>query len=231
MVAIARIRPRVVIGALSAAVLLTGFGLLADEVTEGDTLNFDTNLLMSLRMPGDPATPIGPIWFQEAARDITALGSFSVLGIVVIAVVIDLILRRKIQTAAFVAVAVLGGTIVSSALKAIFDRPRPDLAATARVFTASFPSGHATLSAVVYLTLGVLLAEAAKERSRAIYYCVLAIFLTIIVGLSRVYLGVHYPTDVIAGWSLGTAWALLCWVGAKLMIPTHEKGEGLTPNA
>jgi undecaprenyl-diphosphatase len=231
MVAIARIRPQVIIGALFAAALFTGFGLLADEVTEGDTLNFDTNLLMSLRVPGDPSNPIGPVWVEEAARDITALGSFSVLGIVVIAAVIDMILRRKILTAAFIAVAVLGGTIVSSALKAIVDRPRPDLAAAGRVFTASFPSGHATLSAVVYLTLGVLLAEAAKGRSLAFYYCALAIFLTIIIGLSRVYLGVHYPTDVIAGWSLGTAWALLCWVGAKLMIPEREKGEGLTPNA
>jgi undecaprenyl-diphosphatase len=230
VVAFARIRSRVIVGALFAAALFTGFGLLADEVTEGDTLNFDTNLLMSLRVPGDPSNPIGPVWFEEAARDITALGSFSVLGIVVIAVVIDLILRRKVKTAAFVAVAVIGGTIVSTVLKAIVDRPRPDLAATARVFTASFPSGHATLSAVVYLTLGVLLAESAKGRRLAIYYCALAIFLTVVIGVSRIYLGVHYPTDVIAGWSLGTAWALLCWVGAKLSIPAREKGDGLTPN-
>jgi undecaprenyl-diphosphatase len=82
------------------------------------------------------------------------------------------------------------------------------------VFTASFPSGHATLSAVVYLTLGVLLAEATTQRSLQVFYIAFAALLVVAIGISRVYLGVHYPTDVLAGWSLGTAWALLCWVGA-----------------
>ena len=111
----------------------------------------------------------------------------------------------------------VGGAILSTALKALFDRPRPDLPAVAKVFTASFPSGHATVSAVVFLTIGVLLAEAAETTRLKAFYLGVAIFMTLVVGASRVYLGVHYPTDVLAGWMLGTAWALLCWAGAQFL--------------
>ena len=209
----------VYIGAVIIAASLGGFGLIADEVIEGDTLAFDRAILMALREPGDPFDPIGPAWFEEAARDITALGSFSVLAIVVVATAIYLFLRRKTRTAWLLIFAVVGGTVLSTALKSVFDRPRPDLMSSVRVFTASFPSGHATVSAVVYLTIGVLLANAAAEWRFRVFYLGLAIFLTLLVGVSRIYLGVHYPTDVIAGWSLGTAWAILCWTVARLVLP------------
>jgi undecaprenyl-diphosphatase len=169
------------------------------------------------RENGEVANPIGPAWIEEAGRDITALGSFAVLTILVIATIIYLVLRQRTRTALFVAFAVMGGTAISSGLKAIFDRPRPELLEATRVFTASFPSGHATISAVVYLTLGVMLAEATTHRRLRVYFLGLAIFLTVIIGISRLYLGVHYPTDVIAGWSIGTAWALLCWVASKAL--------------
>ena len=127
------------------------------------------------------------------------------------------------RTALLVLVSVVGGTIISSVLKALFDRPRPDLTGAVEVFTASFPSGHATLSAVVYLTIGVLLAQRETRWPPRILYLVGAAFLTGIIGLSRVYLGVHYPTDVIAGWSLGTAWALLCLIAAQLLRPRDPR--------
>ena len=137
------------------AALLAGFALLTDEVLEGDTLAFDMAVLDATRSAGGAGDPIGPVWLEEAARDITALGSFSVLALVVALVTSDLVLRRQRRIAVFVLSGVIGGSIVSTVLKALFDRPRPDLEAVARVFTASFPSGHAALSAVVYLTLGV----------------------------------------------------------------------------
>ena len=149
----------VYVAALAAAALLGGFGLIADAVTDGDTLDFDNAVLMSLRVPGNPAQPIGPVWFNEAVRDITGLGSFSVLGIVTIVVFAYLLLAGKQRTGWFMAFAVLGGTILSTVLKMLFDRPRPELTGVAEVFTASFPSGHATISAVVFLAIGAMLAE------------------------------------------------------------------------
>jgi len=215
---------RVVLGlAAGVAALLGGFALLADEVLEGDTLGFDTAVLAATRTPGNPADPLGPVWLEEAARDLTALGSFTVLGFIIIIVTCDLLLRRKLRIAAFLVTAVISGTILSTGLKSVFDRARPDLPAVARVFTASFPSGHAALSAVVYLTLGVLLAEAASRWRFRLLYIGVAIGLTLAVGISRVYLGVHYPTDVLAGWLLGTSWALLCWVVAELLDARRDR--------
>ena len=204
-------------GALVAAGLLGGFGLLADEVVEGDTLNFDNAVLLALRTPGDPADPIGPAWFEEAVRDVTSLGSFSVLGIFVVVVFAYLLLVGKQRTGWFMVFAVVGGTIISTVLKMLFDRPRPDLTGVTEVFTASFPSGHATVSAVVFLTIGAMLAEATPEQRLKLFYIATAVLLTVLVGASRIYLGVHYPTDVLAGWSLGAAWALLCTTAAHFV--------------
>lgn len=213
--------PRI-IAAVVVAALLTAFGLLADEVLEGDTLSFDMSIIDLFRVPGNPAETIGPAWLQEAVRDVTSLGSFSLLGFITIVVVVGMLLQGKIRTGWYLAACVVGGAILSTALKALFDRPRPDLPAVAKVFTASFPSGHATVSAVVFLTIGVLLAEAAETKALQVFYLGVATFMTLVIGASRVYLGVHYPTDVLAGWMLGTAWALLCWAGAQFL--KHSAG-------
>jgi undecaprenyl-diphosphatase len=192
------------------ALLLTGFGLIADEVSEGDSLDFDKAVLAALREPGNLQDPIGPAWVEEAARDITALGGVAVLALLVTFVVLHFLLRGKWRTGAFLAFVVVAGTMISNALKAFFDRPRPDLTGIVHVATASFPSGHAAVSAVTYLSLGVVLARASDRRRVKLFYIAVAIFLTGIVGLSRLYLGVHYPTDVAAGWALGAAGAFLC---------------------
>lgn len=206
---------------LVIALLLFIFGFLADEVNEGGTLAFDRSVLMMLRAAGDATRPIGPVWLPEAVRDVTALGSYSVLTILIAAVAMALIFMRQRATALFIIFAVLGGTALSSFLKAIFDRPRPDLTGIATVFTSSFPSGHATVSAVAYLTLGACLTETTDNFRLKAFYLGYGIFLTGIVGLSRLYLGVHYPTDVVAGWAIGASWALLCWVAMRLLFPLH----------
>ena len=197
---------------LTIAALLLAFGLLAEEVIEGETLPLDQNLLLALR-PGNPGVPIGPPWLPEAARDISALGSTIVLGILLLAVVGYLLLTQRRAAAWLMLGAVSSGVALNSVLKFSFARPRPDLVVPAvRVFTASFPSGHATMSAITYLTLGALLARTHSETPVRIYFMTLAGMLTVLVGLSRIYLGVHYPTDVLAGWCIGTAWAMGCWV-------------------
>jgi len=197
-----------------AAALVLGFGLLADEVVEGDTADFDHAVASAFRSAGDSNDPIGPVWLEEVGRDVTSLGSFAFLGFLSLAVASYLLLIRQVALAALMAVAVLGGMAISSLLKVGFDRPRPDVPHLARVFTASFPSGHAMLSAIVFLTLGALLARVSPDRRVKTYFVGLAVFLTVAVGVSRVYLGVHYASDVLAGWCVGAAWSLLCWTGA-----------------
>lgn len=207
------------------ALLLWGFASVADEVIEGDTTTFDEAVTAFFREPGNPSELWGPAWLEEAVRDVTSLGSFTVLGFVLLAAVVFLALSGKPRTAVFVGFSVVGGTILSTVLKDLFDRPRPEMIDAARVFTASFPSGHATMSAVVYLTLGLLLAEATAARRLKAYFVGLGIFMAVAIGVSRIYLGVHYPTDVIAGWALGAAWSLVCWAGYSLLFG-HDRRPG-----
>ncbi|UZD55255.1 phosphatase PAP2 family protein [Caldimonas aquatica] len=198
---------------LLAAVSLAAwvFLELAGEVVEGETLALDRALLLALRDPADLSDPLGPWWVELMMRDITALGSTAVLALVGCAALGYLLLAGKWGSGLLVAASVGGGLVASQVLKLWIERPRPDLVPHGvPVLTLSFPSGHATMSAVVYLTLGALLAGLQPRRRMAAYILAVAVLLTGLVGVSRVYLGVHWPTDVLAGWALGAAWALLC---------------------
>lgn len=212
-----------------AAFSLYGFVELADDMREGDTRDFDRVLLLAFREPHDLTDPIGPGWFEEVMRDFTALGGHAVLTSIVLAVVGFLLLTRKRRFALLVALSVTAGMGLSSLLKSAFARPRPDLVAHAtEVYTHSFPSGHAMLSAVVYLTLGALLARSRAEPRVKIYLLSVAVLLTLLVGVSRVYLGVHWPSDVLAGWAIGSAWALICWL---VMLWLQSRGKVGKPSA
>jgi undecaprenyl-diphosphatase len=198
--------------------VLLGIGLpllafigIAEEVGEGEARGFDESLLLALRT-GDPADPIGPRWFETSVMDISALGGFAVLALVTLLAIGYLLAVKRWGSALLLLVATLGGTAISEGLKMGFNRPRPDLVAhIVETTSMSFPSGHAMLSAVTYLTLGALIARAQEQRRLRGYVLGAAILLTLLIGASRVYLGVHWPTDVLAGWCLGAAWALLCW--------------------
>lgn len=203
-----------IVAVFIAAGLLLIFGQIAEEVVEGETNRLDRAALMAFRTAGNPADLIGPDWFEEMVRDVTALGSYAFVIIIVTAAVGYLLLMRKYGLALLLLAAEGGGMLFSTLLKELFDRPRPDLDHAARVFTASFPSGHATLSAVTFLTLGALLTRVTTDRKSKLYFMATAIVLTLLVGLSRLYLGVHYPSDILAGWCIGSAWAVLCWGGA-----------------
>jgi undecaprenyl-diphosphatase len=192
--------------------LLFAFGLIAQEVVKGKTLAFDREIILALRSSADPSVPIGPAWLPEAARDVTSLGSMVVLGIVTLAIAGYLFLSGKSAVAWLMLIAVVGGIALSELLKLAFGRARPDVVAPlARVFTTSFPSAHATLSAITYLTIGAILARRQPSSTLSLYFMSLAVFLTVLIGASRIYLGVHYLTDVLAGWCIGAAWALGCW--------------------
>jgi undecaprenyl-diphosphatase len=199
---------------LAILVIAAGVALflgLAREVTDGKTLGLDEALLLALRNPADRGDPLGPPWVEEMMRDVTALGGAAILLLVTAGVAIYLLLARRFTLAGLVVMAVAGGALLNVLLKAGYARPRPDLVPHyAEVLSASFPSGHSQLAATVYLTLGVLLARLQTRRRMDIYVLGVAVLLTVLVGVSRVYLGVHWPTDVVAGWAVGTAWAALC---------------------
>jgi undecaprenyl-diphosphatase len=208
-----RLELELLVGAFAVVGLVFLFFHLASEVVDGDTQKFDTRILLALRDPHDPSVPIGPAWLQSGALDLTALGSSTVLGLATLSICGFLLLQGMTRTAVFVFVASAGGWLLNDALKQVFQRSRPDVVPHLReVFTTSFPSGHAMSSAAVYLTLGALMMRVA-ERPIAKWYCMtIAMLLTILVGASRVYAGVHYPTDVVAGWLMGLTWALVCWL-------------------
>jgi len=195
-----------------------GFIALADEVREGDTQRFDDWAVRAMRRADDPSRPIGPHWLPEVGRDLTALGGVAVLSLTTAFVAGYLLIVRKYHAMWLVLAATLGGLLISTLLKHLIDRARPDLVPhLSHVYTSSFPSGHSMLSAVVYLTLGALLTRLASERRVKLYFLAAALLLTFLVGVSRVYMGVHYPTDVLAGWTAGLVWALLCWLVARYL--------------
>jgi undecaprenyl-diphosphatase len=186
---------------------------IADEVIEGETHAVDIRILRSLRSATDPEILQGPRWMRETMRDLTALGGYPILTLATLGVAGFLFLSRHSRDARFVLTAVVGGWILAYGLKFGFDRPRPDIVPHySDVYSSSFPSGHSLMSAVVYLTLGSLLTNMVTSTRLKCYFLGIAVLLAFLVGVSRVALGVHYPTDVLAGWCLGLAWAEVCWL-------------------
>lgn len=206
-----------------------GFVAITSEVAEGETQSVDQALLLALRNPADLSDPIGPPWLEEIGRDLTALGGVATLTLLTAGVVGHLLLQRKPRAAGFVGASVTGALLLSLALKHVFDRPRPHLVPhLSHIATTSFPSGHSMLSAAVYLTLGGLLARLEANLLLRAYVLLWAVLLSFLVGLSRVYVGVHWPTDVLGGWAAGSAWAALSWLVARGL---QRRGEVERPEA
>lgn len=197
---------------LAIAILLFVFGLIA-ETARGVPLPLDRAVMSALRNSADPSTPIGPAWLREVARDITSLGSTTVLGMVTSVIVGYQLLGHRWAVAGLITIAVLGGIALNNILKFAFARPRPNLITPpSRMYTSSFPSGHAMISAIAYLTMGALLARSYPPFPFGFGLMLLATLVTALIGVSRVYLGVHYPTDILGGWCIGGAWAIVSWL-------------------
>ncbi len=190
---------------------LFAFFKLTEWVLNGETGGFDQRLLMMFREKDNPAIPIGPQWLEVVVRDITALGGFLVLGLMSLVVVGYLWLRQQQRLAIFVAISVTLGILLNTLLKELITRPRPDIISHGTdAALSSFPSGHTMMSTVVFLTLGALLSLSSNDRRIKLYILFWSVFLPVVVGISRLYLGVHWPTDIIAGWIAGATWALIC---------------------
>lgn len=200
--------PLIMVGLFAAG--LYGFLAIADEVSENEIAAIDSYLLLMLRTPGDVSRPLGPPWLQETMTEITSLGGYPVLVILVGVVLGFLLVSKKFGPALFACLSIVTGTALGHVLKLIYDRPRPDIVDhLVTTHTASFPSGHATMSAVVYLTLASLIVRLVEDTVVRVYVISIAVLLTVAIGISRIYLGVHWPSDVAAGWALGVAWASL----------------------
>jgi undecaprenyl-diphosphatase len=222
----ARFAPFLEAGTLVSVLIVTGGVLLFAELMEmvGDEPHaFDRAVLLAFRSSTDVSDPVGPSWLELVFLDITSLGGATVLSLMTAAVIGFLLVDEKRAAAVVVFASVGGGALLSILLKFMIDRARPDLVPhLAEAHTASFPSGHAMLSAVVYLTLGALLSRVEGPARVKIYVLTVAIFLTFVIGISRLYLGVHWPTDVLAGWCAGAAWATLCW---RVALALQRRGE------
>jgi undecaprenyl-diphosphatase len=185
-------------------VLALVFIVLGSEVREGDTRFFDTQVLVRAQ-----ALRAAHLWLAQAMRDLSGLGSMVVLTLFTVATVGYLGLISQKMTALLVATSVTSGTILVSVFKATFARLRPDAGyAELAAYGFSFPSGHASMSAIVFLTLGALVASSHDRIAERLYILMAAALISLLVGLSRVALGLHYATDVLAGWAFGSAWAM-----------------------
>jgi undecaprenyl-diphosphatase len=219
--------PLVPFSLLLIACGLLAFIGLAEAIEDKKSHSYDERILLAMREAGNPSDPLGPPWMEELGRDITALGGFTILTGLTLAAIGLMLLYGRPKLAGLTLVAITGGMQVSAWLKNLFDRPRPDLVPHfVHVSSASFPSGHAMMAAVVYLTLGVMLARTQTNRSVRLYLVSLSVIITLLVGCSRVYLGVHWPTDVLAGWMLGGAWAVTFGLIALKVDPRRVGDEG-----
>ena len=209
--------------ALLTALFVGAVGVLtfievADDMTEADGRAFDGMVLAALRPHADPGHAWGPWWLEEAMADVTSLGGISVLGLFAVAVVGFLVIQRKRLSALMLLIGLAGGVALSEGFKGVFERERPPAQFQAvDTLNASFPSGHALLSTVFYLTVGVMLARVLPSKRLKAWVMAMAVTIAMLVGLSRVYLGAHWATDVFAGWSLGAAWAMVLWLTAHLI--------------
>lgn len=190
--------------AVLALTLVYGFIRLASEVGEGETSQFDQEVLLVAQ-----SVRASHAWVAEVMRDLSGLGSTVVLSLVTLLTVSYLAMFHRMRTALLLACAAVSGTLLVSLFKVNFGRTRPE-ARYAEFFVSgwSFPSGHASMSAVVFLTLGALIASARTDGVERRFILLVAAMMTILVGVSRVVLGVHYATDVLGGWIFGTSWAI-----------------------
>lgn len=217
--------PYAFIGLAAVALAVLIVALVGATIARGTQFAFDSAIMLALRTPGDPATPIGPVWLRQAMVDVTALGGQTVLTLVVIAAIGFLLAGRHYLTAALVFGGTVSGSTAVSIGKQLVGRARPALVDhLVEVSSASFPSGHASNSAIIYLTIALIVMQIVPDRRARWFLFATTIALVVLIGISRVYLGVHWPSDVLAGWSAGALWALAWWaLGARLRLRARRR--------
>ena len=192
------------------------FAALSIAVPRGLGEGIDRSILLASRDADGVA--LGPAWFVESVSDVSALGGYPVIGIAVLFAVGALAVAGQRVAIGFLLFAIASGSVLSTALKLLFSRNRPDLVEQLdRTFTSSFPSAHAMVSMLAWLTLAAVLVRFVESARMRAFIIVAAATLSLLIGASRVYLGVHWPSDVLAGWLAGLCWASVCWLAAHYL--------------
>ncbi len=208
---------RVVLALLAVGVLAIVFLKIGEEVSEGATARIDRAILLAFR--NSPSDPIGSQAVEAAVINLSALGSASVMILIVIIASLYFWLAGSPRYALLLVGCATGTFIGMYLLKGFYERARPSVVThLTENNDLSFPSGHSMISAAMYMTLSVVIARALPTRRLRVFAVLTGGFLTMIVGLSRIYLGVHYPTDVLAGWTAGAAWALCCGLILRAIV-------------
>jgi undecaprenyl-diphosphatase len=197
-----------VLGLSVSLTALLIFGALALLVANGLTQQVDEAVLLWMY---DRANP----WLDSWASKLTALGSTVVVVMVVLVATLFLWISRHRWSVALLWTAMLGSAVLSKSLKSMFDRPRPELWERMHAGDASFPSGHAMSAVVIYGTLAYLVARLEKDRTVRRLTLGVAGMVIVLIGLTRLYLGVHYPSDVLAGYVAALSWASFCALGIE----------------
>ncbi len=204
--------------AVACGLIVLGFAGLSLAAAHA----FDIRVLLAMRHPGNAAQPFGPRWLQDALRDFVGLGGIGVLVVFIAGGIgVEWLAGRRRDAAWFLG-GVIGAFVIGSVLKHVIARPRPELVPHAAfTFTASFPSGNTLMATVVWLLLALALADAVGRRSVRTLAVAGALLIAFLVGVGRVYLGVHWPSDVIEAWGLGIGWVwvLRCVRGCRFNAP------------
>ena len=202
----------------AALALQIAFAVLASEVLEDETAAFDQTILRAFR--DTAGMPVGPTWLKGTILNLSALGSVAVVTLIVGLAALFLVLLKRRGEAVLLVGCAVGATITLVVLKILFGRERPTVvSALATEVDLSFPSGHSLIASAVYPTLGLLLARTFTDRHLKVYVLAAAAGLTLLIGFTRIYIGVHYPTDVLGGWMLGLSWAILCALISRRLRP------------
>ncbi|MFM8476882.1 MAG: phosphatase PAP2 family protein [Planctomycetaceae bacterium] len=211
-----------------AAVLLIGLAFVCGDVLlDGPGRSFEERIIAGLRDAADPQRMIGPRLLEESMRDITALGGYAVLLMVSFCFAIFCRLELSRESFRFFVLTVTGGFLFNLLIKELVQRGRPDVVPHLSFVrgSTSFPSAHAMMSVIVYVTIGLLLSTRTRDRHLQRLFSVFPLWLAGVIGISRVCMGVHYPTDVLAGWMLG----LVCtWLAFRIRnrIMARQETEG-----
>jgi len=209
----AAITPRAARYALAASVFV--FAVLAFVISNSNLEGVECDFLFSLRDATEPAVLNGPGWLSYFMLNVTALGGWPLMTVFSALLAFAFALARRWSFLFILLAVVTGESVITGLLKDLFARARPDVVPhLIYASSSSFPSGHAASAAAVYFTAGLALANMATRKALRLYIFAASLSIVFLIGISRVYLGVHYPSDVIAGWCVGAAWASIVWLVA-----------------